>query len=82
MNFNEFGQFEMTNTQTENAVGGTRNRVIEYLTAAPAIHQSSERVTTFQIPVLFEAQEIGEIQHFTFNTLTNQENTIKGVTVN
>ena len=84
MNFNEFGQFKMINTQTENVVGG---RIVRYLTAAPAIvseflfpiHQASGEVTITQLPILFDAQEIGGIQQLNFN---NQENMVKDVTVN
>ena len=90
MNINEFGQFEMTNTQTEKAVGGTqiRNRAIRSLTAAPAIisiipiHQVPEGATVLQMQTLYEAQEIGTLQLPTFNTLANEENMIKDVTVN
>ena len=40
MNFNKFGQFEMTNAQTKKTVGGTQkmqgNGIVRCLTAAPA----------------------------------------------
>ena len=84
MNFNKFGQFKMTNTQAENAVGGSN---VRNLTAAPAIipefpfpiNQVSGEVTRLQLTILFDAQEMGGIQQLNLN---NQENMVKDVTVN